>query len=53
MRLAMTLLVRDGADLIEDNLRFHRAQGVDLFAVGATDPLTGRWRSSSATNGPG
>ena len=30
----MTLLIRDGADLIEDNLRFHRAQGVDQFVVG-------------------
>jgi hypothetical protein len=34
MRLAMTLLVRDGADLIDDNLRYHRAQGVDLFVIG-------------------
>jgi hypothetical protein len=30
----MTLLVRDSADVIEDNLRYHRAQGVDLFVVG-------------------
>ena len=30
----MTLLVRDGADLIDANLRYHRAQGVDLFVVG-------------------
>ena len=30
----MTLLVRDGADLIDVNLRYHRAQGVDLFVVG-------------------
>jgi hypothetical protein len=34
VRLAMTLLVRDGADLIDANLRYHRAQGVDLFVVG-------------------
>ena len=34
MRLAMTLLVRDGADILEDNLRYHRALGVDLFVVG-------------------
>jgi Glycosyl transferase family 2 len=34
MRLAMTLLVRDEADIIEANLRYHRAQGVDLFVVG-------------------
>ena len=30
----MTLLVRDGADMLEANLRYHRAQGVDLFVVG-------------------
>ena len=34
MRLAMTLLVRDEADIIEANLRYHRAQGVDFFVVG-------------------
>ena len=34
MRLAMTILVRDAEDLIETNLRFHRAQGVDLFLIG-------------------
>ena len=34
MRLAMTLLVRDEVDIIEANLRYHRAQGVDLFVVG-------------------
>jgi hypothetical protein len=34
VRLAMTLLVRDGADMIDANLRYHRAQGVDLFLVG-------------------
>jgi hypothetical protein len=40
MRLAMTLLVRNEADIIEANLRYHRAQGVDLFVVadnGSTD----------------
>jgi hypothetical protein len=30
----MTILVRDAEDLIETNLRYHRAQGVDLFLVG-------------------
>ena len=30
----MTLLVRDGADIIDANLRYHRAQGVDLFVIG-------------------
>ena len=34
MRLAMTLLVRDGADMLDANLRYHRAQGVDLLVVG-------------------
>ncbi len=40
MRLAMTLLVRDVADVIETNLSYHRAQGVDFFIVadnGSTD----------------
>jgi hypothetical protein len=30
----MVLMVRDEADIIEDNLRYHRAQGVDFFVVG-------------------
>ena len=34
MRLAMTILVRDAEDLIETNLRYHKAQGVDLFLIG-------------------
>ena len=33
MRLVMTLKVRDEEDIIEDNLRFHRALGVDFFVV--------------------
>ncbi len=33
MRLVMTLKVRDEEDVIEDNLRFHRALGVDFFVV--------------------
>jgi hypothetical protein len=40
MKLAMTLMVRNEADVIEDNLRFHRAQGVDFFIIldnGSTD----------------
>ena len=40
MRLAMTLLVRDVEDVIETNLSYHRAQGVDFFIVadnGSTD----------------
>ena len=40
MRLVMTLKVRDEADVIEDNLRYHHALGVDFFVVidnGSTD----------------
>jgi hypothetical protein len=33
MRLVMTLKVRDEEDVIGDNLRFHRALGVDFFIV--------------------
>jgi hypothetical protein len=33
MRLVMTLKVRDEADIIEHNLRYHRALGVDFFIV--------------------
>lgn len=33
LRLAMTLLVRNEADIIEDNIRFHHAQGIDCFAI--------------------
>jgi hypothetical protein len=33
MRLVMTLKVRDEEDVIEDNLRFHHALGVDFFIV--------------------
>lgn len=32
-KITMTLLVRDEEDIIEDMLRFHRAQGVDSFIV--------------------
>ncbi len=32
-RLALSLLVRDEADVIEANIRFHAAQGVDMFIV--------------------
>jgi len=33
MRLVMTLKVRDEEDVLESNLRYHRAQGVDFFVV--------------------
>jgi Glycosyl transferase family 2 len=35
MKLAMTLLLRDNADILEANLRYHLARGVDLIL--ATD----------------
>ncbi len=38
MKLVMTLLVRDEQDILEDNLAFHRAMGVDAFIV--TDNLS-------------
>jgi Glycosyl transferase family 2 len=41
VRLAMTLTVRDEADIIEDNLRYHRAQGVDFFVVGDNGSVDG------------
>ncbi len=40
MKLAMTLIVLNEADVIEDNLRYHKAQGVDFFIAldnGSTD----------------
>ncbi|MEK6325966.1 MAG: glycosyltransferase family 2 protein [Actinomycetota bacterium] len=33
MKLVMTLKVRDEDDVLEENLRFHRALGVDFFIV--------------------
>ncbi|WP_420589120.1 glycosyltransferase family 2 protein [Bacterioplanoides sp.] len=33
LRLAMTILVKNEADIIEDNVRFHARQGVDCFVV--------------------
>ena len=32
-KIVMTLLVRDEEDILESNLRFHHAQGVDFFIV--------------------
>ncbi len=33
LRLAMSILVRDEADVIEDNIRFHKSMGVDHFII--------------------
>lgn len=32
-KVAMTLLVRDNADTLEDNMLYHASQGVDLFII--------------------
>jgi hypothetical protein len=37
----MVYKVRDEADIIEDNLRFHRAQGVDFFVIVDTGSVDG------------
>ena len=50
MKLAMAMKVRDEADIIELNLRYHAAQGIDDFIVtdnGSTDgtlEVLERWR---------
>jgi hypothetical protein len=41
MRLGMVYKVLDEADIIEDNLRYHRAQGVDFFVVADTGSTDG------------
>ncbi|HEY8467824.1 MAG TPA: glycosyltransferase family 2 protein [Solirubrobacterales bacterium] len=52
MRLVMTFRVRDEADALEENLRFHRAQGVDRFIAledGAAEPvgeILDRWSAA-------
>jgi hypothetical protein len=52
MRIVMTYVVRDEADVLEVNLRAHRALGVDAFAVldnGSTDgtaQILERWRAA-------
>ncbi len=33
LRIIMSLLVKNEADIIEDNIRFHAAQGVDAFII--------------------
>ena len=41
IRLAMTILARDEADIIEDNIRFHASAGVDKFVVTDNASLDG------------
>jgi len=51
MRLVMAMKVRDEGDVLDENLRYHRAQGVDGFIVtdnGSTDStpeILRRWES--------
>ena len=48
MKLVMAMKVRDEADVIEQNLRYHHAQGADQFIVtdnGSTDGTTDVLRS--------
>ena len=50
MRIVMTLKVRDEADVIDANLRFHLAAGADFFIVtdnGSTDGTRGGARALS------
>ena len=41
VRLGMVYKVLDEADIMEDNLRYHRAQGVDFFVVADTGSSDG------------
>ena len=41
IRLAMTILARDEADIIEDNIRFHANAGVERFVVTDNSSLDG------------
>jgi hypothetical protein len=41
VKLVMALMVRDEADIIEDNLRYHKAQGVDFFVIADTGSTDG------------
>lgn len=52
MKLVMTLKVRDEADVVGHNLRFHRAMGVDHFialdnaSVDGTSEILARWQAA-------
>ena len=41
MKLVMAMKVRDEADVIEQNLRYHHAQGTDQFIVTDNELETG------------
>ena len=48
IRVVMALKVRDEEDVIEHNLRYHHAQGVDFFIVTDNASIDRRPRSSDA-----
>ena len=52
MKVVMALKVRDEEDVIEHNLRYHRAQGVDFFIVTDNGSVDRTLRSSSAGSRP-
>lgn len=50
MKLVMTLLVRNEADVIETNLEYHLAQGVDFVIVTDHGSETTQARSFASTS---
>ena len=50
MRLVMTLLARDEADVVDAQVAFHLHAGVDFVVATTTHRATGRRRSSSGTS---
>ena len=52
MRLVMTLLARDEADVVDAQVAFHLHAGVDFVVATTTRRATGRRRSSSGTSAP-
>jgi hypothetical protein len=55
MKLVMTLLVRNEADIIEANLDYHLAQGVDFVIVtdhGSSDETVELLRPTSSQASP-
>ncbi len=57
IRLVMAIHVRDGADALEQSLRYHHAQGVDFFLVagsgGETAATVGRWSAAGMAQADG
>lgn len=44
----MTMVVRDGADVLDDNIRFHAAQGVDFFVIAGHRSTDGTFEIAQA-----